>query len=125
QVDVNHQIPQLRLHIGQGLVTGNSGIMYNNIQTAMLSCRCLNLLTCICSCNINSQGRTGNLTGYAIKVSLLLWNIQTDDMCAITCQYMAIASPIPRLAPVTTAVLPANGLVQSTSTFSADKTRIT
>ena len=37
----------------------------------------------------------------------------------------AIASPIPRLAPVTTAVLPANGFAQSTSTVAALDTRIT
>ena len=37
----------------------------------------------------------------------------------------AMASPIPRLAPVTTAVLPASGLTQSTSTTFALDTRIT
>ena len=41
---------------------------------------------------------------------------------ASTC---AIASPIPRLAPVTTAVFPASGFAQSISTVSALETRIT
>ena len=41
---------------------------------------------------------------------------------ASTC---AIASPIPRLAPVTNAVFPASGFAQSTSTTSALDTRIT
>src|SRR5690606_14687157 len=63
-------------------------IMHNNIQTALFCGSCLDFLACISCSNVKCQCRTTNFPCNTIQISLLLRNVQTNDMCAITCQYV-------------------------------------
>ena len=54
-----------------------------------------------------------------LRASLRLGNVQTNDLCTVAGEGFAMASLIPREAPVTSAVLPFRGAFQSKFSGSA------
>jgi len=116
QVDRQHITPRRFGHLGDGLVAGDPGVMHHHVKGAGLADMGLQQRGRICCGNVQWQRRATDAGGGMLQRVLGLGHIHAHHMGAARANTWAIAKPMPREAPVTSARRPAKGVSQLTVT---------
>ena len=83
EVDVDHRLPQVRLHIGNRLVAGNAGVVHHRVPTAIGQCRLRQRLRCVDGTNVQCQRLGAQARGHLVESGLRLRDVQANQLCTV------------------------------------------